>query len=250
MNLGRGGSLDNAIVLDDFRILNEDGLRYENEFVRHKILDAIGDLYLLGHSVIGEFSGYKSGHGLNNELLRELVRDQSRLGGGHFRGRARRAVQLRCCGGVKACHSGRPRQRAVTGLLLQSTAAARRHGAATSVDRSSGPSRGCYSSRPQQRAVTGLLLQSTAAAGRHRSASFKISTSLSGPVTAHCRCPIAVGGPVMPQSRCLADSSGARGRGNEPCASGGVGSVRQAATGRGSADKRAPRSAGARPAPM
>jgi UDP-3-O-[3-hydroxymyristoyl] N-acetylglucosamine deacetylase len=72
-NLGRGGSLDNAIVLDDYRILNEDGLRYENEFVRHKILDAIGDLYLLGHSVIGEFSGYKSGHGLNNLLLRTLL---------------------------------------------------------------------------------------------------------------------------------------------------------------------------------
>ena len=75
MNLGRGGSLDNAIVLDEFRILNEDGLRYENEFVRHKILDAIGDLYLLGHSIIGAFSGYKSGHGLNNQLLRELVRN-------------------------------------------------------------------------------------------------------------------------------------------------------------------------------
>jgi UDP-3-O-[3-hydroxymyristoyl] N-acetylglucosamine deacetylase len=77
MNLGRGGSLDNAIVLDDYRILNDDGLRYENEFVRHKILDAIGDLYLLGHSVIGEFSGFKSGHGLNNELLRALVRNES-----------------------------------------------------------------------------------------------------------------------------------------------------------------------------
>jgi UDP-3-O-[3-hydroxymyristoyl] N-acetylglucosamine deacetylase len=77
MNLGRGGSLDNAIVLDDYRILNDDGLRYENEFVRHKILDAIGDLYLLGHSVIGEFSGFKSGHGLNNALLRELVRNES-----------------------------------------------------------------------------------------------------------------------------------------------------------------------------
>ena len=77
MNLGRGGSLDNAIVLDEYRILNEDGLRYENEFVRHKILDAIGDLYLLGHSIIGEFSGYKSGHGLNNQLLRELVRNEA-----------------------------------------------------------------------------------------------------------------------------------------------------------------------------
>ncbi|KPK58300.1 MAG: UDP-3-O-[3-hydroxymyristoyl] N-acetylglucosamine deacetylase [Gammaproteobacteria bacterium SG8_31] len=73
MNLIMGGSLDNAIVMDDYRILNEDGLRYENEFVRHKILDAIGDLYLLGHSLIGAFSGYKSGHGLNNLLLRKLL---------------------------------------------------------------------------------------------------------------------------------------------------------------------------------
>jgi UDP-3-O-[3-hydroxymyristoyl] N-acetylglucosamine deacetylase len=74
-NLALGGNLDNAIVLDDYRILNEDGLRYEDEFVKHKILDAIGDLYLLGHSLIGEFSGYKSGHGLNNRLLRTLVAD-------------------------------------------------------------------------------------------------------------------------------------------------------------------------------
>src|ERR1700744_5669882 len=59
-NLALGGNLDNAIVLDDYRVLNEDGLRYEDEFVKHKILDAIGDLYLLGHSMIGEFSGYKS----------------------------------------------------------------------------------------------------------------------------------------------------------------------------------------------
>jgi len=72
-NMVMGGSLDNAVVLDSYRILNEDGLRYENEFVRHKILDAIGDLYLLGHTLIGEFSGYKSGHGLNNMLLRSLV---------------------------------------------------------------------------------------------------------------------------------------------------------------------------------
>ncbi len=71
-----GGSMNNAIVLDDFRVLNEDGLRYEDEFVKHKILDAIGDLYLLGHSLIGEFSGYKSGHALNNTLLRALIADQ------------------------------------------------------------------------------------------------------------------------------------------------------------------------------
>jgi UDP-3-O-[3-hydroxymyristoyl] N-acetylglucosamine deacetylase len=71
--LALGGSMDNAIVVDDYRILNEDGLRYEDEFVKHKILDAIGDLYLLGHSLIGAFSGYKSGHALNNQLLKELM---------------------------------------------------------------------------------------------------------------------------------------------------------------------------------
>lgn len=76
-NLALGGSLDNAIVVDDYRVLNEDGLRYEDEFVKHKILDAIGDLYLLGHSLIGSFHGYKSGHALNNELLRCLVADAS-----------------------------------------------------------------------------------------------------------------------------------------------------------------------------
>ena len=75
-NLTLGGSMDNAIVLDDFRILNEDGLRYGNEFVIHKILDAIGDLYLLEHSLIGEFSAYKSGHDLNNKLLRALLKQQ------------------------------------------------------------------------------------------------------------------------------------------------------------------------------
>ncbi|MAZ38618.1 MAG: UDP-3-O-[3-hydroxymyristoyl] N-acetylglucosamine deacetylase [Legionellales bacterium] len=72
-NLALGGSLDNAIVVDDYRILNEDGLRYDDEFVRHKILDAVGDLYLLGHGLIGEFKGYKSGHGLNNKLVRTLL---------------------------------------------------------------------------------------------------------------------------------------------------------------------------------
>jgi UDP-3-O-[3-hydroxymyristoyl] N-acetylglucosamine deacetylase len=76
-NLALGGNLDNAIVLDDYRVLNEDGLRYEDEFVKHKILDAIGDLYLLGASLIGEFSGYKSGHALNNKLLRELIGTES-----------------------------------------------------------------------------------------------------------------------------------------------------------------------------
>ncbi|MFZ5698153.1 MAG: UDP-3-O-acyl-N-acetylglucosamine deacetylase [Pseudomonadota bacterium] len=72
-NLALGGSVENAIVVDDYRILNEDGLRYEDEFVKHKILDAIGDLYLLGHSLIGEYVGHKSGHALNNRLLRTLL---------------------------------------------------------------------------------------------------------------------------------------------------------------------------------
>ena len=76
-NLALGGSMDNAIVLDDYRVLNEDGLRYEDEFVKHKILDAIGDLYLLGHSLIGAFYGYKSGHALNNKLLRALLAEPS-----------------------------------------------------------------------------------------------------------------------------------------------------------------------------
>jgi len=76
-NLALGGSLDNAVVVDDYRILNEDGLRYEDEFVKHKMLDAIGDLYLLGRSLIGAFSGHKSGHALNNRLLRALLADES-----------------------------------------------------------------------------------------------------------------------------------------------------------------------------
>lgn len=76
-NLALGGSMDNAIVVDEFRVLNEDGLRYEDEFVKHKILDAIGDLYLLGHSLIGAFSGYRSGHALNNKLLKALIADES-----------------------------------------------------------------------------------------------------------------------------------------------------------------------------
>jgi UDP-3-O-[3-hydroxymyristoyl] N-acetylglucosamine deacetylase len=71
--LALGGSMDNAVVMDEYRVLNNDGLRYEDEFVRHKVLDAIGDLYLLGHPLIGAFYGYKSGHALNNKLLRHLM---------------------------------------------------------------------------------------------------------------------------------------------------------------------------------
>ena len=75
-NLGLGGSLENAIVLDEFRVLNQDGLRYSDEFIRHKILDAIGDLYTLGHGIIGAYVGYKSGHAINNLLARELLQQQ------------------------------------------------------------------------------------------------------------------------------------------------------------------------------
>ena len=75
--LAQGGSFDNAIVMDSFHILNDDGLRYEDEFVKHKVLDAIGDLYLLGHPLIGEFSAHKSGHALNNRLLRQLLAEES-----------------------------------------------------------------------------------------------------------------------------------------------------------------------------
>lgn len=75
-NLALGASVNNAIAVDDYKILNEDGLRYEDEFVKHKVLDAVGDLYLLGHSLIGRFVGYKSGHGLNNLLLRALLKQE------------------------------------------------------------------------------------------------------------------------------------------------------------------------------
>jgi len=73
IGLARGGSLENAIVMDEYRILNTDGLRYDNEFVRHKILDAIGDLYLVGHPLLADYTAHKSGHGLNNQLLRALL---------------------------------------------------------------------------------------------------------------------------------------------------------------------------------
>lgn len=77
MGLGRGGSLDNVIVIDDFRVLNSEGLRFDDEFVKHKALDAVGDLYMLGHPLIGAFHGIKSGHAMNNRLLRALLADQN-----------------------------------------------------------------------------------------------------------------------------------------------------------------------------
>ena len=98
-NLALGGTMDNAIVLDDYRVLNEDGLRYEDEFVKHKILDAIGDLYLLGRSLIGEFSGHKSGHALNNKLLRNADQYAERLGRSDVRRREGLADFLHAGGG-------------------------------------------------------------------------------------------------------------------------------------------------------
>ncbi|MGL5253346.1 MAG: UDP-3-O-acyl-N-acetylglucosamine deacetylase, partial [Moraxella sp.] len=74
-NLGLGGSMENAIVLDDHQVLNPEGLRFMDEFVRHKVLDAVGDLYLAGHQILGAFYAYKSGHALNNLLLRQLFSD-------------------------------------------------------------------------------------------------------------------------------------------------------------------------------
>ena len=76
-NLGLGGNLNNAIVIDDMDVLNPEGLRYPDEFVRHKILDAIGDLYIVGHPIIGAFEGYKSGHAINNALLRAVLADET-----------------------------------------------------------------------------------------------------------------------------------------------------------------------------
>lgn len=76
-NLALGGSLDNAVVLDEYRVLNDKGLRYDDEFVRHKVLDAVGDLYLEGHAIMGHYVGYKSGHALNNQLFRALLADET-----------------------------------------------------------------------------------------------------------------------------------------------------------------------------
>lgn len=77
LGLALGGNLDNAIVMDEYRILNSDGLRYDDEFVKHKVLDAIGDLYVIGHPIIGEYQAFRSGHGLNNQLIRALMADAS-----------------------------------------------------------------------------------------------------------------------------------------------------------------------------
>lgn len=93
--LALGGNLDNAIVMDEYRVINPDGLRFEDEFVKHKILDAIGDLYLVGHPLIGAFSGHKSGHALNNALCRALLADQSAWEWASFDDRAAAPERLR-----------------------------------------------------------------------------------------------------------------------------------------------------------
>ena len=90
--LGLGGSLQNAIVLDEFRVLNSEGLRYDNEFVKHKVLDAIGDLYLLGHPLIGQYTAFKSGHGLNNARRPRAAGPHRRVRARHLRRTGRRAV--------------------------------------------------------------------------------------------------------------------------------------------------------------
>jgi UDP-3-O-[3-hydroxymyristoyl] N-acetylglucosamine deacetylase len=92
--LALGGTLDNAIVMDEFRVLNNDGLRYADEFVKHKVLDAVGDLYLTGHPILGAFSAYKSGHGLNNKLLRALTEDATAWEWATFEGNTRTPAAL------------------------------------------------------------------------------------------------------------------------------------------------------------
>ncbi len=92
--LALGGTLDNAIVMDEFRVLNSDGLRYADEFVKHKVLDAVGDLYLTGHPILGAFTAYKSGHGLNNKLLRALMEDVNTWEWAEFKDDAATPVNL------------------------------------------------------------------------------------------------------------------------------------------------------------
>ncbi|HSG64272.1 MAG TPA: UDP-3-O-acyl-N-acetylglucosamine deacetylase [Gammaproteobacteria bacterium] len=99
-DLTLGGSLDNAIVMDEYRVLNEDGLRFRDEFVRHKILDAVGDLYLLGCCLIGEFTGFKSGHHLNNMLLRAMLADEASYEEVVFEDRRRSPVSYQAVPGL------------------------------------------------------------------------------------------------------------------------------------------------------
>ncbi len=103
MDLVRGGSLDNAVVVDDDGVVNDEGLRCEDEFVKHKILDAIGDLYVAGHPIIGAFSGYQSGHGSNNALVRQLLADRGSYRSVTFENGCRPPISLyRACNGIGA----------------------------------------------------------------------------------------------------------------------------------------------------
>lgn len=109
MDLVRGGSLDNAVVVDDDGVVNDEGLRYEDEFAKHKILDAIGDLYVAGHSIIGAFSGYQSGHGSNNALVRELLADRSSYRSVTFENGCRPPISLyRAYNGARANGTSTP----------------------------------------------------------------------------------------------------------------------------------------------
>ena len=116
--LGLGGSLQNAIVLDEYRVLNSEGLRYDNEFVKHKVLDAIGDLYLLGHPLIGQYTAFKSGHGLNNARGPRAAGAPRRVRARHVRRARRRAVGvpgLAALAGVTRGPSARRRRRPTPG---------------------------------------------------------------------------------------------------------------------------------------
>ena len=119
MDLVRGGSLDNAVVVDDDGVLNDEGLRYEDEFVKHKILDAIGDLYVAGHPIIGAFAGYQSGHGANNALVRQLLADTGSYRYVTFENGCEPPINLYRAGNVvgagSVVHNGRGASRSTTG---------------------------------------------------------------------------------------------------------------------------------------
>ncbi len=114
--LGLGGSLDNAVVMDEYRVLNSDGLRYEDEFVKHKVLDAIGDLYLLGHPLIGAFSAHKSGHALNNKLARALLLEDDGVGIRHASSARKRLPPSSAC--RRSTPDTRPRAAGRDGLAI------------------------------------------------------------------------------------------------------------------------------------
>ena len=118
MDLVRGGSLDNAVVVDDDGVLNDEGLRCEDEFVKHKILDAIGDLYVAGHPIIGAFAGYQSGHGSNNALVRQLLADRGSYRSVTFENGSTPPISLyRACNGIGAVSSVEPGSSRLTRVI-------------------------------------------------------------------------------------------------------------------------------------